>query len=181
MTNYILTHGFNVKDAGKGTIDKLIQYGRRMDRFQQADYGYFNLLGVRWFNKSIATTLAGMANDGSVGIGHSNGCAILVEAIKHTDKIKQLILINPALDVDTVFADSVHRIDVFHNVTDNVVTASKWLPWHVWGEMGRVGYQGDDSRICNWETNKLYGAEGHSGVLHDNAKDMMDMIRMVEL
>lgn len=172
MSNFIPCHGFNVKDAGKETIDQLLPF-MQSDTVQQADYGYFNLLGVRWFNKSIASTLAGMANDDSIGIGHSNGCAILVEATKRTDKIKTLILINPALDADTIFPESVERVLVYHNKTDDVVTMSKWLPWHVWGEMGRVGYRGNDIRVTNFDTHELFGAEGHSGVLHDYAKDLM--------
>ena len=174
--NYILCHGFNVRDAGKETIDKLLPH-MQIDEVQQADYGYFNLFGVRWFNKSIATTLAGMSNRHSIGIGHSNGCAILVEAARHTNNIEHLILINPALDNDTSFPNSVKKIDVFYNQTDKVVTISKWMPWHVWGDMGRVGFKGSDSRVRNHNTRWLFDAHGHSGALIDHSKKLMEYIR----
>ena len=170
MKNYILCHGFNVKDAGRGTIDKLIPF--LIGNIQQADYGRFNLFGVRWFNNSISRAIAGMSNVNSVGVGHSNGCAILVEAARYTPKIKQLILINPALDKDTVFPEYLDRVIVFHNIYDDVVTASKWIPWHVWGEMGRTGYVGDDPRVTNIDTFNLFKVKGHSAVFHTHAKQL---------
>ena len=81
MANLILCHGFNVHDAGKATIDKLLPF-LAWHNIQQADYGYFNLLAVRFFNDNIAGVVAGMSLNKSIGIGHSNGCAVLVNAAR---------------------------------------------------------------------------------------------------
>lgn len=166
MANIILCHGFNVKDAGKATLGRLKPYLRE-HHIQDGGYGDFKMLGVRFFNDNIATVVAGMANDNSIGIGHSNGCAILRRAAFHTPNIKQLILINPALDNDLEFPDTVERIDVYHNKYDDIVTVSKWLPFMEWGDMGNVGYTGNSNRVFNHETNLMFSAQGHSEVLNN--------------
>lgn len=180
MSNLILCHGFNVNDAGKSTIDKLLPH-LPLSSIQQADYGYFHLLGVRYFNDNIASVIAGMAADNSIAIGHSNGCAILVNAARLSPKIKRLILINPALDVDTKFPDTLERIDVFHNSYDFVVKQAKWFLFHPWGEMGRLGYLGADHRVTNHETSVLFGVSGHSAVLHHAAKELVHYCRTTEI
>lgn len=158
----VLVHGFNVSDGGKETIATLEPYLRDYN-LQSANYGHFGLLGVRMYNKSIAKMLTGMVVPGSIGIGHSNGCAILARACDLGAPIKKLILINPALDRDWKFCDSLEEIIVLHNIHDHVVTKSKWLFNHPWGELGRTGYEGDDPRVINVETYAEYGVEGHSG------------------
>ena len=117
-----------------------------------------------------------MSLKSSVGVGHSNGCAILAEACKYTKNIKNLVLINPALDSDFVFPENIDKIIIYHNKNDEVVTCSKFIPWHVWGEMGRVGYTGSDHRVTNVETNKMFGVSGHSGVF-DKSRDLVAHIK----
>ncbi len=60
--------------------------------------------------------------------------------------------INPALKKDLVPGSQVQRIDVWHSPSDQPVKLAKLLPAanaRPWGEMGAVGYQGDDKRMCN--------------------------------
>lgn len=180
MANLVLCHGFNVKDGGKETLDNLIPH-LPLDNIQQADYGYFNLLAVRYFNDNIATVIAGMAADKSIGIGHSNGCAILVKAARLTSKIKRLVLINPALDDDTEFPAHLERIDVFHNWSDYLVTSAKFLLFHEWGEMGRVGYVGEDKRVFNHETIALFGVHGHSDLLQKKPHELAHYLKRNEI
>jgi len=171
----VLVHGFNVKDDGDSTINRLEQYVDKRNVLQ-GDYGYFGLWGVRFFNKSIAKTIAGMTPPHSIGVGHSNGCAILTRAAEYGAKFDRLILINPALEKDRQFAPHLKRIDIFHNLSDTTVSVSKWLPFHVWGEMGRTGYQGNDQRVFNHETGELFGATGHSGVF-DYSEQLANYIK----
>lgn len=167
MSTLVLAHGFNVKDGGKNTIDKLRHFlgGHNV---LQADYGYFDLFGVRFFNKHIAKVVAGMTPAGSIGIGHSNGCDILLRACHMGAGFSRLILINPALDNDADFPwnGKLRRIDVLHNVDDTVVTTSRFMLFHPWGDMGRVGYTGRDTRVINHETKRLFNASGHSDVFN---------------
>jgi len=167
MSTLVLVHGFNVRDNGKKTIDTLLPYLPE-HKVLQADYGFFDLFGVRFFNKNIARVVAGMTPAGAIGIGHSNGCDILVRACKQGAKFSRLILINPALDKDTDFDawETLRRVDVLHNVDDVTVTTARFIPFSPWGEMGRYGYQGNDSRVVNHETKRLFNASGHSDVFN---------------
>jgi len=164
MSTIVLAHGFNVKDGGKKTIDKLLPFLNK-HAVLQADYGFFNLFGVRFFNKHIARVVAGMTPYGSIGIGHSNGCDILVKSCNAGAPFSRLILINPALDRDTEFPlGDLVRVDVLHNVDDHVVDKARLFLFHPWGDMGRVGYQGKDARVRNHETKSLLNVSGHSEV-----------------
>ncbi len=173
----ILTHGFNVKDGGAGSIDKLKPYLGDF-RLLEADYGWFGLLSVRLYNDNIARMIKGMTPPQSIGIGHSNGCTLLMKACEFGASFRHLILINPALDKDTKIPLQVDRVDVLHNNYDNVVTASRFRPWHPWGEMGRTGYRGDDPRVFNHETFHLFGVQGHSEVFFKSA-DLAEYINML--
>lgn len=159
----VLVHGFNVRDGGANTIDRLKPY---LDDHQiiEADYGWIGLLGVRLFSKNLINLLAGMTPKHSIGIGHSNGCTKLVAACEKGAPFDRLILINPALDRDYQFPLQLQRIDVFHNLDDTAVAASRFLPFHSWGDMGRVGYMGTDRRVHNHETRSLFGVSGHSAI-----------------
>lgn len=166
MKNYILAHGFNVKDGGKGTVDKLVPLLN--GRVQQADYGWFGLSSVLLHNDKIAQMITGMATPDSVGIGHSNGCALLVKAAQNGTRFKRLILINPALQDDIEIPSTVGKVYVLHNKFDLPVKAARLLNWFVpgrnflWGQMGNSGYQGDDPRVVNLNLSDY--VNGHSAV-----------------
>lgn len=173
MSKVILVHGFNVKDNGKGTTGKLAQRLPLEGKPCQFRYGWKGLLGVRLFNGLLARLLSDMTSDGAVGIGHSNGCAILHRAAAAGAPFRHLILINPALDNDAEFAPGIERIDVLYNPTDPWVAAARWLPHHPWGDMGRHGYSGHDPRVRNFDTQALLGAAGHSGVFDETHVDAL--------
>lgn len=159
----VFVHGFNVRDNGKATIDTLKPFLSDHKIFE-ADYGLIGLIGVRTFGKKIARIISGMTPDGAIGIGHSNGCMELIRACEMGAPFDRLIFINPALDNDVDIPAQLNRVDVLHNLEDDVVTLSKWLPWHYWGDMGKIGYTGLDARVHNHETQMLFNVEGHSGV-----------------
>jgi len=171
MSNLILCRGFNEPNVEHASIDQLKPYLKNHN-IQDASYGDFKFFGVRFFNDNVASVIAGMACENSIGIGHSNGCALLSRAAHRSAHIKRLILINPALDNDKVFPPYLERIDVFHNLYDFVVAGSRLLMFHEWGDMGRVGYKGSDKRVHNHETSALFNAVGHSGVLIHHGKHL---------
>jgi hypothetical protein len=166
--NCHLVHGFNVRDGGAGTTDKLIPLVESLGLNPvQHDYGWLDFFGVLRKNKDIALEIKEQLVDhDDIGIGHSNGCPILVKALLQGAKFSVLILINPALDKNYEFPGDVKEIHVFHNDNDLAVVGAKWLRksvfWRddfLWGEMGNTGYQGGDSRV----TNHAF-ANGHSDV-----------------
>lgn len=144
-----------------------------------ADYGWFGLLSVRLFNRRVSKKIVESITNHSTGIGHSNGCTILVEACKRGAMIDNLILINPALDRDTIFPDNIKNIIVYHNIFDSAVRISRWLPWHPWGDMGRVGYRGNDKRVVNVETSEIYEIRGHSTIFLKPKELWDDIIKRI--
>lgn len=162
--NFVLAHGFNVSDGGAGSIDRLLPF--LPGTIQQADYGWTFRARVRLCNKNIAKTIAGMALPRSIGIGHSNGCALLLLAAKYGAPIRHLIFINPALDNDIDIPLQVDRVDVYHTDEDDAVKWAKYIPFSIWGDMGREGYKGEDSRVFNHSGTKLFGATGHSDIFN---------------
>ena len=61
-------------------------------------------------------------------------------------------------------SDGVH---VYHNAGDMLVEFSKLVPFHPWGDMGNVGYVGDDARVTNFDQANTAGLpvlNGHSDI-----------------
>ena len=161
-----LVHGFNVKDP-LGSVGRLQPYLTKSNIF---DYGW-RFLSVLWHNKRDATKLKGDLghNVDNVLFGHSNGCAIAVEAARQGAHINTLICINPALKVDTKWPDSIDKIIVIHTRHDKATKAARFfdkVPFiqiaipNAWGAMGAKGYIGDDARVKNWDLSDRL--EGHS-------------------
>ena len=168
-----LVHGFNVRDKGAGTTDRLIPYleGQGFE-VREFDYLWTGVLAVRLCNKSKAYILYQMAmrNPGSIAIGHSNGCAIISQASAFGAPFRAVFYINPALNKTTRLAEQIRTSVVYHCPTDRVVWWSMWLIKHSWGEMGRTGYKGDDPRYLNVDTSRVpeeVRVEGHSDIFSD--------------
>jgi hypothetical protein len=167
MSNYMrsvvhILHGFNVADGGEGTIDRLKPYLEAGGyRIQDHDYGHFLFRQVRLENGAVAEKVAATVKKGDIGIGHSNGCAILMRAAALGAPFKGLVFINPALDEDCVAAEHVRFVHVYHNDGDYAVWFARLLRFnHPWGAMGRVGFKGSDPRYLNIDCGP--DVQGHS-------------------
>lgn len=173
-------HGFNVKDNAKGTTDKALTYFRRAGfvDVKDFDYGWFELLAVRFMSDKVAKRLAEEIGDTpTIVFCHSHGNVIAdIAAKKYNANIVYHVAVNPALNIKTQFATKIDYIDVYHNEKDCVVTTSKWLrrlsplSWvniHPWGEAGRKGIKTNDRRVVNIDTintENMPEAAGHSGM-----------------
>ena len=165
-----LVHGFNARNP-ENTIGKLRPWLETLGyRVQLFNYGWLGLLGVRFLNRRIAKTLRGLIRVGDVGIGHSNGCAILRRAAEKGAPFRQLVWINPALNRNTELPPKIKLCTVLHTPHDNVVKWAARIPRHEWGDMGNVGYTGEDPRYFNMNTNQ----SGHSTIF--KSKDWMRSI-----
>jgi len=174
-THVITVHGFNVFDAGKNTVAKILPYFHQKDiSIEVFDYGYFNIFNPRWRNQKIADKLSERIRDlNSIGykviiVAHSNGCTI-------THKTKDCVIdcaiyINPALDRWRAFPKSIKQAHVWYSSSDILLWISKFLPFHSWGAMGCFGYRGRfDSRITNFDKQNDYevSSKSHSDVFKD--------------
>lgn len=172
----VVAHGFNVPDGGAATINKVIPAFN--GSVQKATYGWFGIASVLFFNDNIAAMVAGMATPGSVGVGHSNGCAVLTRATNLGAPMTDLILLNPALEEGTEFAEHLNSIHVYHNKGDVPVRLAKLLNKVIpgdfmWGEMGRDGYSGNDPRVINHDVSDIYC--GHADIFSDE-QALVDML-----
>ena len=177
----IKLHGYNVSDGGRATVDMLDPHLTDYD-YRDLDYGHFNLIDVRLKNKDVAFALIMQTHikDQEVWLGHSNGSAIIFEALQKVDGVRKrfsdksrkwplpkgIILINPALDSDIEFPEGDYFIHIYYSPSDDPTWWAKWLFRHPWGSMGRDGYTGkQDPRIKQWNEMDLLGKNiEHSGV-----------------
>ena len=161
----VLVHGFASK-GGKGSTDKLRPYFEAAGyRVYELDYGWTLFPTYTKANKKLALSWVGWAralaalqkdltgSDELIGVGHSNGCAILRLSSWLGAPFTQLVFINPALNTKgrkTRIGPTVKRVHVWHSPSDKALRVARWLPFHTWGRMGAVGYKGDDPSYVNY-------------------------------
>ncbi|QBQ71168.1 alpha/beta hydrolase [Shewanella phage S0112] len=182
MRHVFLVHGFNVKDRGAGTVGKLVPYlSQPIDdipiHIQVHAYPWFGLFQVMFKNRDVAEELVKKQDlipwncaSSYHAIGHSNGCAIIFEAAKLGAKFDSVVLINPALKMDTPIPANIKKVYVIHTAYDDATLSARvldrlpvirWLIPNFWGAMGTFGYKGKcDSRIANFDMSMYL--QGHS-------------------
>ena len=163
-------HGIHTSEGKKSTPATLVPLLEQAGHAcYPHDYGYVFAITARFINQGIAKKYAPLIADGDIIIAHSNGCDIVRRMLKKGIKPEGIILLQPALDKDTEFPAGDYWIKVFHNDDDKIVWWSKWLPFrHPYGEMGKVGYVGNDPRVSNFDTLKLCSAGGHYEHIREN-------------
>jgi hypothetical protein len=150
MSKVTLVHGF-WDNNGHRTTDLLTPFFKdKQFEVEEFDYGFTGLLGVRLLNDRRAGELAERTRAETIGVGHSNGCAILQKASFLGAPFSQLVFINPALDADAGVGTQVKRIHVWHSPSDLPVRFANTFISHPWGEMGATGYKGTDPRFINY-------------------------------
>lgn len=167
---FVLVHGFNVRDGGKGTVDQLgwliRDDGHEVD-VDEGDYGFFSIWMVR-FRKSrtrqrVLYRLARSFETADVIITHSNGANFTTQALDmlapEFNNTKLVIHISPALDTDTPIPLAVKKQLVMFTPHDKWVRLSTFLLFHPWGRMGAKGYSGNDNRNTNLKAPEV---KGHS-------------------
>ena len=143
----VLFHGFNVTDQGKDTTDRLRPYLEAAGfHVEENDYGFIFLIGALWGNQDKAEKAADRWGRNAIGIGHSNGCAILWRA-SMLGAFKRLVLINPALDTHIRFPAHLEAVHVFFTRYDTPTKYAKYIPWVIWGSAGREGCQDRRKRV----------------------------------
>ncbi len=173
---YVLAfHGFNVADAGAGTIDRLRPFAEaRGYRWIDADYGWRGLLGVKIANPAIASVCAAiieaiaLPSDYVVIAAHSNGAAIAARIVTEwCPAVRQLLLVNPALRDDWYFPVRLDCVHVFGARTDFWTRLAKLAPGSVWGDLSN-GYEGDQPELVKYHNmsarHPRHAVRGHSEV-----------------
>lgn len=171
-----IAHGFNVRDP-RQFFELASFFEAEGFPVVKVDYGWTGPVRVRFVTIKEARRLAKSVRPGDVGIGHSNGCAVLARATELGAPFERLIFLNPALRRSYVpETQTLKQVNVLHASDDKAVVAGKWLrrlsPLRLvqretmWGEMGRTGYTGSDPRVQNFLLNGMFDDEdgvGHGG------------------
>jgi hypothetical protein len=165
----VLIHGIHSVE-GNNNMSALHPYIRRdlpgvdVELYQ---YGFMGFWQARWRNKVEAEKFADyLAGDDSVVITHSNGAAITYLACREFQARPAVIInINPALD--RWRTSPVDWVLTIHSRNDRAVNLSQWLPGHIWGDQGRVGYRGTRTNTSNLDASSQPGRmayDGHCGL-----------------
>jgi pimeloyl-ACP methyl ester carboxylesterase len=181
MKTTILVHGFNVSDSGSGTVEKLRPALGLLDNMHVTShyYGWLGFIGVYLCNRRIASTLANRVENfnkrGKVcAIGHSNGCAILLEAARQGAVFDHVVFINPALRTNSEIPASISHLLIIHTKNDQAVRLAQFvesIPFlellipNFWGAMGAYGYKGLDRRVINLDL--THSLDSHSAFFED--------------
>lgn len=181
MKNYwtFLVHGIKTTDNGADTVEQTVEYISPHSCIVNHCYGFLGPLGAVWRNKGIARRLMRNANclttEHNFAIGHSNGCAIIVNAMRQGAQFKRIVLVNPALKVNTVFPPGDYEVLVIHTRHDIPTKAARLLDglpvigWFIpdtWGAMGALGYAGTDPRVRNEDMSIIL--KGHSDIFEEH-------------
>lgn len=161
--NIVLVHGFHVRDGGFRTVDGLKpvleSHGFEVDT-DSADYGYHDLIRVRFFYKKAVSRIAAALQTADAVATHSNGANYTMKALEQVNRPITVVHVSPALNSKPTIPASVKHMHVFHTRNDSAVKAARWLLFHSWGSMGAGGYKGHDSRVTNHDYTKR--VLGHS-------------------
>lgn len=174
-------HGFNVRDYGRRSTDRLIPHLKASGHeVKDLDYGWLGLLGVRIYGSRIARRIAHKAVNEpfNVLVGHSNGCALIHSALWYMrriwspqelgEKVQRVIYISPALNRDAPCPPwMMGKIHVFHSQRDDVVKLADLLWCHPWGSMGARG--AESSGFVNHDFTEI--VDSHSAWFDDELVD----------
>lgn len=168
-----LIHGIHSKEGDNNMAQLLPHLEKAMpgSKIELFSYGFMGFWAARWDNNSIAQRFAAESkfNRGScpeVWITHSNGGAIAYLAVQKFGATPDMIInVNPALD--RWRTAPVPRVETIHSEQDRAVDIAQWLPFHIWGDQGKVGYKGKSTNTININASKISGVmayKGHTGL-----------------
>ena len=182
----VLIHGFNVRDGGSSTVDRLAPYlikaGHHCD-IDEADYGWLGLIGVRLRKHAAVRRISKAIEKADVIISHSNGSNYETKALKlhqtHPERYT-IIRLSPALNSKATIPSNVKRGVVMHTRSDFIVWLAGWMPAHPWGRQGWQGYTGDNPCIENRDFSDL--VNGHSDWFSDENVEFIakEILRIME-
>lgn len=164
-----LIHGIHAKE-GSHNMAMLAPYlahampGAKVELWE---YGFLGFWQARWRNNRLASQLdldcrTERQQEPEIWVTHSNGAAIAYIAVKnHGTPVNMIVNINPALDRWRT-AD-IPRVETIYSEQDRWVDLAQWLPLHVWGDQGKVGYKGKMQNTLSHNASAVGGRMAYKG------------------
>lgn len=168
-----LLHGIHAPEGDNNMARFMPHLQRAAPRAQVLlwQYGFMGFWQARWRNAQVARDFAATSmlerqrGELEVWVTHSNGAAVAFLAVeKHGAKPDMIININPALDRWRTAV--VPYVMTIHSDGDRWVWLSQWIPGHIWGDQGKVGYRGRMHNTINHNASQFGPAmryQGHMG------------------
>lgn len=152
-------HGIHAKE-GRHNMSRFAEHlaltcpGNSIQLFE---YGFMGFWAARWRNDEVAQNLCKYISSGpEVWVTHSNGAAVAYLAVtKYGAKPEMIINFNPALD--RLRTADVPAVETVHSNGDRAVYVSQFLPFHIWGDQGKVGYRGSAKNTINHSASNITG------------------------
>lgn len=139
----IMIHGVKYTEKSKANFLQLVPaFDDAGFNVITPKYGFIPAFVIgffQWVDNRLADSMASFIKPDDIILGYSNG-GTLAYIISQKVKVRGIILINPALD--SSLAPNADFVHVYYNDGDLVTWASSFIPFHLWGDMGKVGYKG---------------------------------------
>ena len=164
-----LIHGIHSKE-GNHNMSRLLPHMQKAmpgAKVELWDYGFMGFWQARWRNAGVARQLdldcrLERNREPEIWITHSNGAAIAYLAVRnHGTPVDMIININPALDHN--LTAGVRRVETIYSEQDRAVDLSQWLPFHIWGDQGKVGYKGPRKNTISHNASRIGGPMEYKG------------------
>ena len=164
-----LIHGIHSKE-GNHNMSRLLPYMQKAmpgAKVELWEYGFMGFWQARWKNNDVARHLnldcrVNRKSGPEIWITHSNGAAIAYLATRnHGTPVDMIININPALDRN--LTAGIRRVETIHSEQDRWVDLSQWLPFHIWGDQGKVGYKGPRKNTLSHNASAVGGPMAYTG------------------
>lgn len=134
-----IVHGIMTKNV-PWAFQKVAGEVYRSMGFKVVEHSYPWMTGLftRHRNEKIAEKLYDEIPNGSIYVGHSNGCTLGWKLAQMGKEFTGVVFIQPALDRDKIIYDA-DWVHVYCNPEDKTVWLSKILINHDWGNQGQEG------------------------------------------
>lgn len=174
MRIFRLIHGIHSPEGNNNmsALHPVLQKAAPKAHVVLFEYGFMGFWKARWANDRVARNLAAVCTPGEVWITHSNGAAVAYLAThQYGAEPAMIVNINPALDRD--LAAKCPLIETIHSDGDRAVYWSQFLPFHLWGDQGKVGYRGNARHVINHNASRIGGRMAYKGHM-----DLFDSVRI---
>lgn len=169
MRKIVLIHGISTDGvSGIFRLSEVLDNQKTIYKFRYGPIDTNEARDLEFLQTTALRLIAEVGDDCDV-IAHSNGCRVILEAMRLGMDAHRVILFAPAVESWMTLPGKDRGCEymfVVHNPRDRAIAVGEMLLYHPFGAMGRDGYRGPrDDRIHNCEAPVLHtpGFYKHSG------------------